>query len=286
MKKSKIYHLLVLFLSLFLLSGCSHKTQKPMILAANLWIGYAPLYYAYEKGWLRENNIKFVATISLSQSLKYFKKGSIDICAGTNYEFMKAKEVFSDVEAVKLLDISKGGDLILGNADIKKLKQSPKIDAYLEGNGISTLLLEKFIAKYRLNKNKIKFINQRLDVTANMNMRQIPTLAALYKPYDANLRKKGYKGHSKTAKSLKFLVYDVLFISKKRASNYKKDIRMLDILFQKALHALKNNPKEFYMTINPYFHYQNYGKFKKDLTSISFKSSKKLEDLVLAGNQK
>ncbi len=276
MKKTKILGLL---LSLFLLFGCTHKIKKPMVLSANLWIGYAPLYYAYEKDWFRENGIKFVTTISLGQTLEYYKKGSFDLFAGTNYEYMEAKKVVKDLVGIKILDISKNGDLIYSNKTIDELKKSQKIDVYLEVKSINSMLLDKFTERYGLKKGQLNLINNRIDSNIKMKMKKNSIIIVTYKPYDKNLKKVGYKVVA-TAHSLKFTIFDALFVSQKYISKHREKITKLKNLFDKALEVLRKNPYDFYMTINKYFYYKTFAAFKKDLSSISFKSSKSLKYLL------
>ncbi len=283
MKNRYIFNFFILIILLF--SGCQKKIERPIVLSANLWIGYAPLYYAYEKGWLRRNNIKFVATISLSQSLKYYKKGSIDIFAGTNYEYKEAKTTVKDLIAVKLLDISKNGDMIYGNKNIDELKSADKIEIYEELNSINSILIKKFIQKYRLTDKKLNFINAEPDNFLKLKMQKKPLLVVTYKPYDRNLKKRGFEVLA-TAKDLNLTVFDALFVSKKFAQNHQLKIAKLKKLFDKALRDLQKKPKEFYTVVNQYYNYNSYENFKDALKSISWKSDKDLKSLVSEDNIK
>ena len=279
MKKSKIFYVFILFLSLFLFLGCEKKIEKPLVLSANVWIGYAPLYYAYEKGWLRQNDIKFVATLSLGETLKYYKKGSIDVFAGTQYEYIKAKNSVKDLTAIKLLDISKSGDLIYANKGIDELRKADKIDVFLETNSINSLLLKKFTKRYGLKKEQLNLMNERADATLNLKMRGNPTLIVTYKPYDMHMEKEGYKKIA-TAKSLGFTIFDALFSSKRYIQKHQKELKKLVVLFQRALGELKKDPHGFYIVIKPDFYYKKYDDFKEDLKSISWTSSKSLKYLL------
>jgi len=279
----KMYKITILILSSLLLTGCSYKVQKPMTLAANVWIGYSPLYYAYEKGWFRENDIKFVATISLGETLKYYKKGSFDMFAGTNYEYKKSKEIIKDLSIVKLLDISKGGDLIYSNKNINELKNARKIDVLLEIKSINYLLLDKFIKKYSLKKEQLNLINKRADITLNTKMQKNPTLIVTYKPYDENLKKENYKVVA-TANSLNFVIFDALFVSKKYEQNHKEKIKKVIYLFDKALSVLRKNPHDFYAVIKSDFYYKKYDQFKKDLNSIAWNIPKSLKNILNQGD--
>ncbi len=273
------YVLQFFILIVFVFSGCQKKIEEPTTFAANLWIGYAPLYYAYEKDWLRQNGIKFVATLSLGQTLKYYKKGSIDIFAGTNYEYKEAKKVKEDLQAIKLLDISKGGDLIYSNRSIDELKRSKNIDIYEEVNSINSLLIKKFLQIYKIKEKNTNLINISAEKFLKFKMRKNPILLVTYKPNDQNLKKRGFRVLD-TAKSLNLTIFDALFVSKKYAQEHQEKIAKIKKIFDKALQILKNNPQEFYKVINPRFNYKHYDDFVSDLKSISWESNRSLNSLV------
>ena len=283
MKNRYIFNFFILIILVF--SGCQKKIERPIVLSANLWIGYAPLYYAYEKGWLRKNNIKFVTTISLSQSLKYYKKGSIDIFAGTNYEYKEAKTTVKDLIAVKLLDISKSGDMVYSNKNINELKSADKIDIYEELDSINSILIQKFIKKYKLTDKKLNFLNTEPDNFLKLKMQKNPLLIVTYKPYDRNLKRRGFEVLA-TAKDLNLTIFDALFVSQKFAKNHQLKIGKLKNIFDNALRDLQKNPQEFYTVVNPYFNYKSYINFRDALKSISWQSDKDLESLLAEDNIK
>ncbi len=273
------YILQFFILIIFLFSGCQKKIEEPTVLAANLWIGYAPLYYAFEKDWLRQNGIKFVVTMSLGQTLEYYKKGSIDIFGGTNYEYKEAKKVKKDLQAIKLLDISKGGDLIYSNRSIDELRGSKNIDIYEETNSVNSLLVKKFLQTYKIEEKNTNLINTSAGKFLKLKMKKNPVLLVVYKPNDKNLKKRGFRVLD-TAKSLNLTIFDALLVSKKYAQKHQEKIAKIKKIFDKALQILKNNPQKFYEVINPRFNYKHYSDFTNDLKSISWKSNKSLNSLV------
>jgi NitT/TauT family transport system substrate-binding protein len=271
----------LLFVSV-LFMGCVSNTQEPMKLEVNLWIGYAPLYYAYEKGWLRQNNIKFSNTVSLGESLKYYEKGTIDIFAGTQYEYKQAKKKTKGLEAVILLDKSNGADMILANKSINDLKRSKKIDVFFETDSVDSVLFKEFIQKYKFDMTKIHIFNATPLNTSKSKRREDSTIIITYAPYDNLLQKRGYKVVDST-KDGDLLVLDALFMSKNIRLKYKKELKALNLLIAKSLKVLKDNPKEFYKKINPYFGYKKYKDFQDDLKGIKWAYDQKVKNLSLAG---
>lgn len=263
-----MFRFVTIVLIVILLTACSQSgNSRPMVVAANLWIGYSPLYYAEERGWLRQNNIKLVRTTSLAESMNIFKNGSVDVFAGTQYELQEALKLKSTLKTFILLDRSNGGDLILSNKSVEYLKKSEEIDAYLELKSVNTLLLQEFTQLHKINSGKIKYINKTPDSSSKLFLKKRPTVIVTYNPYDILLKKRGYKVIASTTDK-KYFIMDALFSTIDTKESFSKEFEALNSAISKSLYILQNNPKEYYGRINKYFEYQNYEEFKTSIKSI------------------
>ena len=261
--------LLLTILTFLILNLHASQVDRPMKIGANLWIGYSPLYYADAKGWLRKNNIEFVETISLGESLKYYKLGSLDMVCATNYEFSQIFKASQNRGRMILLDKSYGGDMILSNLSIKKLKKAQKISVFLEKKSVNTLLLNEFIHKYKFDTTKLTLINTPPNLSASLRMKTEPTMVVTYDPYNFSLEKSGYKVIAST-KDNDFLIRDEIYAPPRTQKQFAKEIDSIDMLVAKALKVLESNPKEYFEAINPTFHYKNYDEFQQALKDIKW----------------
>jgi len=249
--------------------GCESKPTRPMLISTNLWIGYSPLYYAQKKGWLRQNNIKLVQTISLGESFKTFKSGAVDMLCGTQYEIRKACKDYEDKGGVIMLDRSNGGDKILSNFSIDELKSKKKIDLYLEVESVNSVLFEYFMQKHALSKKQINFINKTPDISSKLRMKTRPTVIVTYSPYNNDLEEKGYKEIAST-KDNDLLVLDAVYVPPKTMKQFPRELDRLNFLIAKSLKDLESNPKEYFNVINSEFNFDNYEEFKIALSSIEW----------------
>ncbi len=265
-------HIFIIIITFLILNLHAHEANRPMKLGANLWIGYSPLYYAEAKGWLRKNNIKFVETISLGESLKYYKLGALDMLCTTNYDFSKISKNFG---SMILLDKSYGGDMILSNESIKQLKKAQKIDVFLEKESVNTLLLEDFVKKYKFNISKLTLINTPPNLSALLKMKKTPTMVVTYDPYNFSLERRGYKVIAST-KEKDFVIIDAMYASQKTVQQFAKEIARVNFLVAKALKVLASNPHEYFQAINPEFHYKDYDEFQQALKNIKWLYEDKL----------
>ena len=269
----------VVFL-LILFNGCD-KT-KEISIAANEWIGYAPLFLANEKGWLKKEKIRLIRTVSLGESLDLYQNGLVEGLAATNYEYKKIKD---KVSPVILLDKSYGGDKILSNYPLKRLKKARHINVYLEINSVNSLLLEYFIKKHGIKKNKLSLHNaDQQEIIKNTYDMKKPIVVITYSPYDFLLQKRGFKEILSTKTDNGILIIDALFINKKYIG--KKRFKKLKKYIDYAILEIQTDPKKAYEEIKYYYSDYSYEKFKEDLKNIKWINSpspKLLKKLQNAG---
>jgi len=258
----------IILISIFFL-GCEVKENRPIVVSTNLWIGYSPLYYANKRGWLRQNNIKLVRTVSLGESFDTFAKGSADVFCGTQYEIRKFCSSDDKTDSVILLNRSNGGDMILSNLSIEELKSQEKIDVYLELDSVNLSLFEYFKNKYSFGDSQINFIDKTPDISSKLRMKQTATIIVTYSPYNLSLVKNGYKEIAST-RDTDLLVLDAIYIKSDTVEKFSQEIDRLNFLVAKSLSDLKSNPKEYFNLINEEFRFENYDEFREALSSIEW----------------
>ncbi len=68
--------IILCFSILLLFTSCSSKYDERLKVSTTNWIGYLPLIYAKEKGWLKELNIKLLTVSSLAENMYLYKAGN------------------------------------------------------------------------------------------------------------------------------------------------------------------------------------------------------------------
>lgn len=99
--------LLVSFFLLF--TACSSPQENRLKISATTWIGYTPLFYAKEKAWLKELNIKLVNVSSLSENMYLYEAGNSDAFVGTQYEYDLLSKTNNSLKPILMFDRSNGG---------------------------------------------------------------------------------------------------------------------------------------------------------------------------------
>lgn len=262
---------LILFMLLLLFSSCSSDYDKRLRISATTWIGYVPLFYAKEKGWLDPLNIKLLHVSSLAENMYLYHAGNSDAYVGTQYEYELTSKENPSVKPIIMFDKSNGGDIVMGNISIEELKSTTtQINAYLELDSVNNTLIKDFLSKYKLEDKNINYINRDQAKIKLLTASKTPTIIVTYIPYNLFLEKQGFIELASTKSSLDLIVIDAMFTKMEVFDEYKKQFRELKKLVDKSVEAIKKDPKEVYKTIKPYLEDMSYDDFKNSLGDIEW----------------
>ncbi len=257
---------LLLCSAMFLITSCSIEGKPKLRISISPWPGYMPMIYAYEKGWLKDVEFRPLWTVSLDESVKLYDARLVDGFFATQFEYLATNE--KDLKPIFFTNLSNGSDVIMSNVDIGELKNKNSITAYLEPQSVNMALLDSFCDKYGIDKNKIdkQYKNQQTISDINSSGAKAVVIAT-YEPYASKLEKSGFKRIAST-KDLNLRVVDALFVSNEQIKEYKDELSTLKNANDKAVGALKSNPREFYETVKKYLQGQSYEDFVKSLDGI------------------
>jgi len=272
--------ILLTFLTLALLfTACSKEEHKTLHIATNSWIGYAPLFYAKEKGYLDKLNIQLVTNVSLAEAADVYDVGKADMVTTTQHEYYSLKNSGKSITPVILIDRSNGGDMVLSNKTPQELQKADKIYAYLEIDSINAEVLKDFLKHYNLNKDKIKFINkdqaQIEDLKAD-NSKNI--IIVTYIPYNIKLLKNGFHEVASTKDLDTIIVIDALCANKKIISQNQKRLHALKKIIDRSIDELMHDKKDSYKLVKTYLGEMSYDDYIESLKLIKWinKPSQKL----------
>lgn len=258
-----------LLFTIFIFTSCSIQENKKLKIATTSWIGYTPLLYVQEKGWLEPLNIKLLNVVSLSESMYLYKGNNADVYMGTQYEYNFLAQKIESLIPIMLMNKSNGGDLVMSNFSVDELqKTEQEIDVYLEMDSINSILFEVFIKKYNLENKQINYINKDQAYISELKNINKPTVIVTYVPYNKILEKNGFKSLETTKNNYDLLVIDGMITTKETLNENKKTFLELKKLINKAIENLQNDPKEYYETIKDYLIDTNYEEFSESLNDI------------------
>jgi len=261
-----------LTLLLLFFHGCSKENSKPLTISVNAWIGFSPLFYAKEKGWLEPLNIDLLPVISLRENVHIYSSGRADAFPGTQFEYKQVMKKTKDLIPIITFDRSLGGDMIMSNYSLEKLQRSKKIDAYLEMDTINYEVLNDFIVNHNIPRTHINFIDKNQAEIPNhiKNIKSNSMLVSTYVPHNIALEALGFKEVASTRKGLNLLVIDALYTTREVFT--KNRTRFIDLkkVVDRAIVDLTKNPFEYYEKVAPYLENISYNDFKETLDDIEW----------------
>lgn len=262
---------IVLFVLMLFMTSCFSPYDKPLKISATTWIGYTPLFYAKEKGWLEPLNIKITNVVSLSENMALYRSGNFDAYVGTQYEYSVLSPKESSLHPVMMFDRSYGGDVVMGSVAIQDLKNTDAmIDLYLEIDSINNTVLKDFLKMNHLENKKLNYINKDqtyISTLLKSDMKN-PTVIVTYSPYNNLLMKNGFREIATTKDGLDLLVVDAMFTTDKVFDEHQQQFIELKKIVEKSISALHENPKEYYETIKMYLPETSYADFQHSLEDI------------------
>jgi len=261
---------LFLFLTLFLLA-CSSPKEEPLLLSTNQWIGYSPLFYAQEKGYLDELNIKLSNSVSLGEASNIFLISKAQLVTGTQHEYNLLKNEMNSIIPIILLSRSNGGDMILSNQSLEAIKKSKNITVYLEVDSINKEMIEDFIKTYNLDSKYMHFINKDQAKIQNIkftNLKDI--LIVTYIPNNLVLEKRGFKELASTNKPDTLLVIDSICTSKEILEQNKMRLEALKLVIDKSIQEIMNDKVRAHELIKKELGNLSYEEFSNALETIKW----------------
>jgi len=285
-----VKHFVAILLIVIFLTGCvKNGDEKTLKIVANSWIGYAPLFYAEEKGYLDKIKVKIISVVSLAEAKDIYSIGKADIVATTQHEYHVLKKIDKDIVPILLLDRSNGGDMVLSNRKIEDLKKADKIFAFLEVDSINIDILNDFLKLNHIDKSKIVFKNEDQAQIQTLQYLGVPTLIVTYVPYDYILKKKGYFTVASTKDKNSIIVIDSLCATKKILNSNRKRLIKLKEIIDRSIKEIVKDKNASYKITSPYLDnitYENYINAFKTIKWINNPSNKLLKRIKKLGYSK
>jgi NitT/TauT family transport system substrate-binding protein len=275
-------HFFIYFIIMLFIFGCSSKKDDTIVISTNSWIGYTPLFYAKEIGWLDALNIKLINVVSLAENKHLYDSGGSHAFSGTQYEFLQMHQKDPSLIPIIMFDRSNGGDVILSNTTLEKLQNSKeKIDAYLEVDSVNFIVLESFLDRYGVDKNRINYINKDQGVISTLRSEKLSntTLIVTYTPYNIKLINSGFHLIASTAEDSDIAVFDGLYISKDLYFEHQERFMALKGMIDDAIAVLDQDPRTYYEKVKYYLDMPSFEAFSDSLHDIEWIHSNRTQKM-------
>ncbi|OIR06654.1 hypothetical protein GALL_112610 [mine drainage metagenome] len=276
MWKSRVIWIATIALILGIISAfyfaSARLDDRQIRISANPWVGFTPLIYAQEKGWLEQTQFKFLWQVDLSENSRLYERGLAQGFTATQYEMLHFKD-YSHIKPVFLIDRSAGADAILSNFTLEQLRQaSQPINVYLELGSLNEDFFHAFVEENKLDHLRFTFINSDQKVIAQIMPSDAPMVAISYAPYVSELTRHGFINIASTKTLRSFFVIDALFVDERFLIGRQDEYRDLQNIFNRAKDQLHQDSREYYQVVRGYLEGQSYEEFMATTQQIAWVS--------------
>lgn len=130
------------------LAGCESESP-PLRFGSNVWPGYEPLFVARQQGFLPPS-IRLVELVSASQVMRGMRNQVLDAAGLTLDEAIRLAAETSDVEILAVMDVSAGGDGIVGQAGLKRVQDLVGRRVGVEKSAVGSYVLTRALERVGL----------------------------------------------------------------------------------------------------------------------------------------
>lgn len=225
------------------LTNCTTAPSSLLRIGANLWTGYETLYLARDLGYYDQQPIKLVDYPSGTEEVRAYRNHEIEGAGLSIDQALSIAATQDNIKIITIMDVSHGGDVILGKpeiANIKALKgrrvgvESTALGAFfisraLEKNGMSVKDIQ--IVSLELTEHERAYKQGKVDAVVTFGPARIKLLAAGAKLLFDSSQIPGE-------------IVDILAVSNEAITNSSDTIQSLVNGRFRALDYLEKNPQD------------------------------------------
>jgi len=148
------------------LAGClqqSPPSSSPLRIATNLWPGYETLYLARSLGYYKDKPIKIIELPSGTEEVRAYRNGNIEGAGLSIDQAIALAQTQKDLKIIAIVDISNGGDVILGKPEIKSIKDLKGKKVGVEATALGAFFIARALEKNGMTPKDIQIVSLELN---------------------------------------------------------------------------------------------------------------------------
>lgn len=157
-----LFYLVCLFLFAV---ACSPRDESKITLklGANIWPGYAPLFYGQENKFIDSQKVKIMQMGSSSEVIREFKSKNIQIAALTIDEVLRLTSEGIPLKVILVLDFSKGADALIAKSSFSKFEDLKGKRIGVEDSALGGFFFQRGLEINGLSERDFKVIKFPFD---------------------------------------------------------------------------------------------------------------------------
>lgn len=226
------------------LSACNWMNDAPITVAANVWVGYQPMFLARDRGWLKADQVTLIETRTGQESLDAVRNESAHAAAITVDEMLTARAAGLPLTAVLVFNISMGADMLLAESGITALAQLKGQRLALEDSSLANIMLAEILREAGLKQSDVQLLRIPANEHPTVWHQHGADAFITYEPVAGQLLARGLV-RLFDSRQIPDTIVDVLaFRSDSLDSTHAQAIRHLLLAHFQALDSLVRNPQD------------------------------------------
>jgi NitT/TauT family transport system substrate-binding protein len=233
----------LLFTAALLLPLLAHGAQA-LRLGTNVWPGYEPLYLAAEREhWRDRIGVRLVEYPSATEVIRAFRNRALEAAALTLDEVLTLREAEIPLKVIAVLDVSAGGDVIVGKPDIGRFADLRGRRVGVESTALGAFFLTRALELNGMTLDDIEAVH--LDVSAHLGAYREGRIdaAVTFEPVRTQLLNDGAR-ELFSSREIPGEIVDVLVVHADILESHEKPLRDLLGGWFRALEYLDEAPME------------------------------------------
>lgn len=235
----------------FVMVSCTKQPLPPLRIGTVVWPGFECLYLARDLGYYKDTSIRLVDYNATSEVRRAFLNRELEAIAYTVPEALSMMPTAPDLQAVLVMDISNGADVILAKPELRSLQALKGSRVGMEySSGLGSYLITRALEQVDLSPQDVQIVP--IEISEHEAAFKQGTVDAVitYEPVRSNLLAAGGNLLFDSSK-IPGEIVDVLIVRKDLLTSQPDNLQALVEGWFRALAYLKNNPQDAARRIAP-----------------------------------
>ncbi|EKD34367.1 MAG: hypothetical protein ACD_75C02370G0002 [uncultured bacterium] len=240
----RIFYRTFFFLSLaFLLLGCTGEEAKPLRIGTCVWPGYEPLFLGRSLGYFEKTAVQLVELNSASEVIRNFRNGAFEGAVLTLDEALLLADSGTDIGLVLVMDISHGGDVILGRPELTTIDAIRGKRVGIENTALGAYVLSRATEMAGIAMGELTVIPLEISEHEAAYLQEKVDAVVTFEPVKTRLVTAGARILF-DSRQIPGEIVDVLVVRHDYLEKHSQEVRKLLDGWFRALDYLGKNPQD------------------------------------------
>lgn len=224
-----------------ILTSCAQEPVNPLLVGANVWPGFEPLFLAKNLGYYQGDPIELKHYPSSTEVSQAFRNGDLEVAALTMDETLLLAQTNPDIRVILITNFSNGADVLMSKPEIETLQNLKGRKIGVESNALGGYFLSRVLDKAGLSLKDIQVVSLGVSEHEQAYKQNLIDAVVTFEPVRSNLLKTGAKILFDSSQIPQEIV-DLLVVREQTLTQRKADLKVLLEGWFNALNYNQQNP--------------------------------------------